>query len=172
MKTATASSAKQQRSSKRPFGLQRKTQNTVDATLRALDREGIMVSSVDDASGELWLGLLHGEDAWCRLGVTVARDHFVVRMRAFSPEESLGYLRWRYEELIDDQVDIGPQRVDDYGLSSCDMERRFTGLFEMVDWLRRTLDVALDGGLEFSARHGFDFSPDSCDMAWHFQCAV
>lgn len=172
MKTARAQQTVQQRSTKRHFALKRNTANSVDGTLRALDREGVMVSSADRDTGEIWLGLLHGEDAWCRLGLTVAQDHFVVKMRAFSPDESLGYLRWRYADLIDDQVDIGPQRTDAYGLARCDMERRFSGLFETVDWIRHTLDAALDSGLEFSARYGFDFSPDSCDMAWHFQCAV
>jgi len=161
----------QQPSTKRPFALRRRTTNSVDSARRALERAGILVSNVDTETGEVLLGLLHGEDAWCRVGLLVAHDHFVVRLRAFSAEDALGYIRWRYEELIDDRVDVGPQRADNYGLTSCDMERRISCLRETVTWIRSMLDAALDGGLEFSARYGFDFSPDSSDMAWNFQAA-
>ena len=171
MSTKAQRSAVQQPSTKRPFALRRRTTNSVDSARRALERAGILVSNVDTETGEVLLGLLHGEDAWCRVGLLVAHDHFVVRLRAFSAEDALGYIRWRYEELIDDRVDVGPQRADNYGLTSCDMERRISCLRETVTWIRSMLDAALDGGLEFSARYGFDFSPDSSDMAWNFQAA-
>jgi hypothetical protein len=172
MTTKAKRSTVQQPSTKRPFALRRRTSNSLDRVLRALERGGVLVSNVDTETGEVLLGLLHGEDAWCRVGLLVAHDHFVVRMRAYSSEDALGYLRWRYEELIDDRVDVGPQRADNYGLTSCDMERRISGLRETVDWIRQMLNAALDSGLEFSARYGFDFSPDSADMAWHFQAAA
>jgi hypothetical protein len=172
MRTNRTNTALSSRSTSRRFTLERTTKTDFDATLRALDREGILVSSADRDSGEIWLGLLHGEEAWCRVGILVAHDHYVVRLRAFAPDEALGYIRWRYADLIDDEVDVGPQHVDGYGLAYCDMERRIRGLYETVDWTRRMLDGALEAGMEFSARFGFDFSPDSFDMAWHFGCAA
>jgi len=130
--------------------------------------EGLPVSSSDRDQGEIWLGLLHGPEAWCKVGVHVGHHHHRVTMRAFADNQSLGYIRWRYEDLIDDQVEVGPQRQDEYGLTYSDMVRVFNGTYEMVAWVRRMIDCALLVGMEFSARRGFDFSPDGRDMAWHF----
>jgi hypothetical protein len=146
----------------------RRTPTDFTAALRALQREGIAVSSYDQETGDIWLGLLHGPDVWCRLGVRVERDHFVVSMRAYAVEEALGYVRWRYEDFIDDEVEVGPQNQDAYGLPYCDLSRRFSGMFEMASWTRRMLDEGLESGLEFSARFGSDYSADSPELAWQF----
>jgi hypothetical protein len=152
--------------------MKRTTTNSIDNTLAALQDAGIPVSSVNRDNREVWLGLLHGTDAWCRVGIGVEERHFHVTMRAFAEQESLGYVRWRYEELIDDLVEVGAQQEDEYGLAYCDMSRSFTGLREMTAWVERMIDTAMLNGLEFESRHGFDFSPDSFDMAWHFLSAA
>lgn len=152
--------------------MKRTTTNSIDNTVTALQDAGIPVSSVDRNTREIWLGLLHGPDAWCRVGIKVDKQHFHVTMRAFTDQESLGYVRWRYEDLIDDLVEVGSQQEDEYGLAYCDMARSFTGMREMTDWTERMIDTAMLNGLEFESRHGFDFSPDSRDMAWNFLCAA
>jgi len=152
--------------------MKRTTSNSVERTVAALEEAGIPVSSVDRSDRRIWLGLLHGPEAWCRVGISVGRGHFHVTMRAFAEQESLGYVRWRYEDIIDDLVDVGSQKQDEYGLAYCDMSRAFTGLREMTDWTEKMIDTALLNGLEFESRRGFDFSPDSYDMAWHFLAAA
>lgn len=124
----------------------------------ALSDEGIGFSRFDPGTGPLWVGTVHGSDAFCNLEICAEPDgHYAVVLNTWfthtggSEEDARRILYWTFGPIMGEEVEVGPLTYDpDDELWKCAMLRVCEDLRQMQRWVEHTLNTAWQAGLQFS----------------------